>query len=96
MFVCLQFCLDEIKQEQVDEGFGGPMQKVPSMSDLSDTESSLGKSWLHFSHILSVLFYVLEEAHQISRETSLSRGMQGLGCALGDARDYPSYHRKNR
>ncbi|XP_073994633.1 ETS transcription factor pointed isoform X1 [Rhodnius prolixus] len=35
------FCLDEIKQEQVDEGFGGPMQKVPSMSDLSDTESSL-------------------------------------------------------
>ncbi|KAF6216082.1 hypothetical protein GE061_000420 [Apolygus lucorum] len=37
------FCLEEvsIKQEQIDEGFGGPMQKVPSLSDLSDTESSL-------------------------------------------------------
>ena len=40
-----KFCVDEIsiKQEQLDEPCGGSMQKVPSLSDLSDPESSLGK-----------------------------------------------------
>lgn len=48
--VCLQKFLVEddvprIKQERVDEGesCGGAMQKVPSLSDLSDPESSLGE-----------------------------------------------------
>ncbi|XP_039282192.1 ETS-like protein pointed isoform X2 [Nilaparvata lugens] len=40
----LKFCIEEmhIKQERIDdEGCGGGMQKVPSLSDLSDPESSL-------------------------------------------------------
>lgn len=37
--------LSAIKQERLEEGesCGGAMQKVPSLSDLSDPESSLGK-----------------------------------------------------
>lgn len=54
IFDCLylfqKFCVDDvplssIKQERLEEGesCGGAMQKVPSLSDLSDPESSLGK-----------------------------------------------------
>lgn len=44
-FSLQKFCVEEmpIKQERLDEEPCGGMQKVPSLSDLSDPESSLGE-----------------------------------------------------
>lgn len=64
-----------IKQERLDDAdtCGGAMQKVPSLSDLSDPESSLGE-------YLTILHPVLQLALCFGGGILISR----LGWAMGD------------